>query len=357
MNKEFNNKIFDCLNKIETISPSQQLNNKKIISLLTKKKKYEELSLLQSEYQELILQANQTEKNLLQTEIAKLETQKEQLITQIKAELIQEEATGQNIVMEIRPGTGGDEAGLFVRDLYRMYSSFADKKGWGIEIIENKVGLVGNFDFVSFLIKGKSAYNYLKNEAGVHRVQRIPKTEKKDKPHTSTASVVVLPEPQDIVLNIRPQDLKIETCRSSGAGGQHVNTTDSAVKITYTYSTNGKTETITATSQDGRSQHDNRRNALTVLKSRLWEKLQTEKEQKVGNLRSTMIGTAERSENFRTYNFLKDRVVDKRLEIKLLDKVSSVMEGDLEEICQRSIDYQVEKSLVRLISQLDQNTG
>lgn len=130
-------------------------------------------------------------------------------------------------------------------------------------MIENEVGLIGNFDFVAFLIKGKAAFGYLKNEAGVHRVQRVPKTGKKDKKHTSTATVVVLPEVQDIVLNIRPQDLKIETCRSSGAGGQHVNTTDSAVRIIHLPTG------IVATSQDGRSQHDNKERALTVLKSRL----------------------------------------------------------------------------------------
>src|SRR3954470_961529 len=136
-------------------------------------------------------------------------------------------------------------------------------------MIESKRGYKGTFSFASFLVKGEEVFNYLKNEAGVHRVQRIPLTAKNDKKHTSTATVVVLPEPQDIVLNIKESDLKYETCRSSGAGGQHVNTTDSAVKVTYTYSNNEKTETITATSQDGRSQHDNKKKALAVLKGRL----------------------------------------------------------------------------------------
>ena len=135
-------------------------------------------------------------------------------------------------------------------------------------MIESKVGYKGSFSSVSFLIKGEAVFKCLKNEAGVHCIKRIPETGKGEK-HTSTATVVVLPEPQDIVLNILPQNLKYETCRSSGAGGQHVNTTDSAVKVIYTYSANGKTETITATSQDGRSQHDNKLKALTVLKSRL----------------------------------------------------------------------------------------
>src|SRR6185437_3494366 len=136
-------------------------------------------------------------------------------------------------------------------------------------MVETKVDLAGNFTFVAFLIKGREVFDWLKNEAGVHRVQRVPQTENKGRVHTSTATVAVLPEAQDVVLNVRSQDLKIETCRSSGAGGQHVNTTDSAVRITYTYSVNGKTETITATSQDGRSQHDNKKKALAVLKGRL----------------------------------------------------------------------------------------
>ena len=136
-------------------------------------------------------------------------------------------------------------------------------------MVESKVGYKGNFSFVSFLIKGEGVFKHLKNEAGVHRVQRVPVTAKGGERHTSTATVVVLPEPQDIVLNIQESDLKYETCRASGAGGQHVNTTDSAVRVTYNYSANGKTEIITATSQDGRSQHDNKRKALAVLKSRL----------------------------------------------------------------------------------------
>jgi peptide chain release factor 1 len=181
---------------------------------------------------------------------------------------------------------------------------------------ESKVDNEGNFTFVSFLIKGDKVFNFLKNEAGVHRVQRVPKTENKGRIHTSTASVVILPEAEEISLNIQKKDLSIETCRSSGAGGQHVNTTDSAVKVTYTYkNSNGKTETITAVSQDGRSQHDNKERALTVLKSRIWEKLQTERKKEIGDLRSSSIGTAERAEKIRTYNYPQNRVTDHRLGI------------------------------------------
>ncbi|CAI2162044.1 2946_t:CDS:2 [Funneliformis geosporum] len=284
--------------------------------LRTSKKEYEKLNQEQKDYQELSQGVSKEEQNILLSEIKNLDERKKELINKIKEQIIEEESISQNVIIEIRPGPGGDEAGLFVRDLYRMYS-----------------------------MKGKGVFNYLKNEAGVHRVQRIPLTAKGGEKHTSTATVVVLPEPQDIVLNIPSSDLKYDYYRSSGAGGQHVNTTDSAVRATYTYSTNGKTETIVATSQDGRSQHDNKERALTVLKSRLWEKLQLEQQKKMGNLRSTMIGTAERSENFRTYNFQGNRVVDKRLNIKLYGKIEFIMKGELEEICQKSIDYEVEKKI------------
>lgn len=206
-------------------------------------------------------------------------------------------------------------------------------------MIEEKVGSIGNFDFVAFLIKGEEVFNCLKNEAGVHRVQRIPLTAKGGEMHTSTATVVVLPEPQDMFINIRLQDLKIETYGSGGPGGQHANKTASAVRITHLPTK------MVVTSQDSRDQRINRERAMFVLKTRLLEKLQTEKEKATGNLRSSMIGTAERSENFRTYNFQKNRIKDKRLDIKLENKLEFVMEGDLEEICQKAIDYEVEKKI------------
>ncbi|CAI2167582.1 8021_t:CDS:2 [Funneliformis geosporum] len=272
----------------------------------------------QKEYQDLNRELNKEEQNLLLTEIKSLENKKAELINQIKEQIIGEEGDSQSILMEIRPGPGGDEAGLFVRDLYRMYEKFAGKKGWKVEMVEGKVGAI----------------------VGVHRVQRIPVTAKGGEIHTSTATVVVLPEPQDIVLNIRSQDLKVETYSSGGPGGQHANRTASAVRITHLPTK------IIATSQDGRDQRVNRERALLVLKTRLLEKLQAEKEKEVGNLRSFAIGTAERSENFRTYNFQKNRVTDKRLGIKLENKLEFVIEGGLEEICQRSIDYEVEKRII-----------
>ncbi|CAJ0837636.1 2878_t:CDS:2 [Entrophospora sp. SA101] len=277
MNSELAEKIIDYLKKLEKNEVSPPLSNKKKNLLLVSKREYDELDKEQQDYQELVQAVSPEEQTLLREEINSLAEQKNQLITKIKEQIIAEEGVKQNIVMEIRP------------------------------------------------VKGNEVYNWLKNEAGVHRVQRVPQTESRGRIHTSTASVVVLPEVQDIALDIRPQDLRIDTYRSSGAGGQHVNTTDSAVRITH-ISTG-----IVATSQDGRSQHDNKEKALFILKSRLLEKLQSDQQKKTGNLRSTMIGTAERSEKIRTYNYPQNRVTDHRLGVSW-NKLNFIIEGDLAEL-------------------------
>jgi len=326
---------------IHYLEKKESFDNPKGNRLLTE---YKKINQTRQEYQSLIPEIDKKEQNSLLGEIKELTAQEDQIILQIKEQIITEKRTEQDVIMEIRPGTGGIEAGLFARDLYQMYSGFAEKKGWRVEIIESRVGEKGNIVSIFFVIKGKNAFSWLKNEAGVHRVQREPETGKGGKIHTSTASVVILPPLQDVEFDLLPQNLKIETCRASGAGGQHVNTTDSAVKATYTYSTNGKTETITAISQDSRKQHENKQKALLVLKKRLWEKKQTEQDQVIGNLRSAAIGTAERSEKIRTYNFPDNRATDHRLKISWKN-LDSVLKGDLEEISQKLIDYEVEKKL------------
>lgn len=312
---------------------------KKINFFVKVKKEYQELEKNLSEYQELQEENNDKETNLiLRQEIEQLEIQKHELFEKIKKELIKEEGIKQNILIEIRPGTGGVEAGLFVRDLYRMYCKFIDKRNWKLELIETNVDSAGNFNFVSFSVKGKEIFDYLKYESGVHRVQRVPDTESKGRVHTSTATVVVLPEAQEINVKINPQDLKIETHRSSGAGGQHVNTTDSAVRITHLPTG------VVAVSQDGRSQHDNREKALFVLKTRIFEKYRKEQDKKIGNLRSSAIGTGERAEKIRTYNYPQNRITDHRVNESWY-KLDSIMEGDLEEICQTLKSYEIEQKL------------
>jgi peptide chain release factor 1 len=337
-NKKLVTKIIEYLKKLERNEISSELSNKKKNLLISEKKEYEKLESEQGDYQELFRLVDGEERNSVLAEVKMIEEKKENLINQIKEQLISEEGTKQNIAIEIRPGTGGTEAGLFARDLYRMYYKFSESKDWKIEMIESKVDGEGNFTFVSFLIKGKNVFNFLRNEAGVHRVQRVPKTENKGRTHTSTASVVVLPEAEEISLDIQKKDLLIETCRSSGAGGQHVNTTDSAVKITHIPTG------IIATSQDGRSQHDNKEKAMFVLKSRLLKKHQDEVAAEARNLRTSMIGTAERSEKIRTYNYPQNRVTDHRLGISW-NKLNFIMEGDLEDLCQKLINYEVERKI------------
>jgi peptide chain release factor 1 len=338
VNKELETKIIDYLKKLEKKEIASPISSIKKNLLLASKNEYERWDREQKEYQELSQEVSKEEQDFLLVEIKNFEEKKEKIISKIKEQIIAKEGIKQNMVVEIRPGTGGTEAGLFARDLYRMYYKFAESKGWKVEMVESKVDSEGNFTFVSFLVKGKEAFNWLRNEAGVHRVQRVPQTENKGRIHTSTASVVVLPEAQDVALNIRSQDLKIDTYRSSGAGGQHVNTTDSAVRITHLPTG------VVATSQDGRSQHDNKEKALFILKSRLLKRLQTENAKEVGNLRSSMIGTAERAEKIRTYNYPQNRLTDHRINQDWY-KLNHIIEGDLEEICQRLIDYEVEKKI------------
>ncbi|CAH1766034.1 6937_t:CDS:2 [Entrophospora sp. SA101] len=269
--------FFQQLETKEFISPldfshSPKTKDNQLIFFLKSKKDYEQISQEIQEYQLLKQETTGPEnQNILEKEINVLEAKKTALIEEVKQELISQKGVKQNVLMEIRPGAGGVEAGLFARDLYR-----------------------------------KEAFKCLKSEAGVHRVQRVPITENKGRLQTSTASVVVLPEVQDVAVKINQQDLKIETSRSGGAGGQHVNTTDSKVQITHLPTG------IVATSQDGRSQHDNKEKALFILKSRLFEKYRQEQEKTIGNLRSLAIGTSERAEKIRTYNYPQNRVTDHR---------------------------------------------
>lgn len=292
-------------------SASPREKNNKFACFLKIKKKYDQISQEICDYQLLNQEEAVDSENqkILEQEISKLEAKKLILIEEVKQELITQRGVKQNILMEIRPGAGGVEAGLFARDLYRMYHKFADKKDWKVETAEARADSLGNFSFVSFFIKGKESFKYLKNEAGVHRVQRVPVTENKGRLQTSTASVVVLPEVQDITFKINQQDLRIDTYKSGGAGGQHVNTTDSAVRITHIPTG------VIASSQDGRSQHDNKEKALSILRSRLFEKYRQEQEKEIGNLRSTAIGTSERAEKIRTYNYPQNRVTDHRVGI------------------------------------------
>lgn len=230
-----------------------------------------------------------------------------------------------NVMVEIRGGAGGDEAALFAGDLFRMYSMYADRQHWKTEVLNlSEIG-IGGIKEVTFMIEGEGAYSRLKFESGVHRVQRVPETESSGRIHTSTVTVAVLPEVDDVEVEINPEDLEIDTYRSSGAGGQHINKTESAIRITH------KPTGMVVTCQDERSQHKNREAAMRMLRSRLYDQMEQERNAAIAADRKSQVGTGDRSERIRTYNFPQGRVTDHRIGLTLY-KLEQVMNGDLDEI-------------------------
>ena len=230
-----------------------------------------------------------------------------------------------NILLEIRAGTGGDEAGLFAGDLFRMYAKFAEKHGWRMEVLSRHYTGVGGFKEIIALIEGKGVYSRLKFESGVHRVQRVPTTESQGRIHTSTVTVAILPEAEEVEVQIDPNDLRIDIFRSSGPGGQSVNTTDSAVRITHLPTG------MVVSCQDEKSQHKNKAKALKILRARLMDKAKQEKQVEISEKRRIQVGTGERSERIRTYNFPQGRVTDHRIGLTLY-RLEAVLEGEIDEI-------------------------
>lgn len=229
------------------------------------------------------------------------------------------------VIMEIRPGAGGDEAALFAQEIYRMYIRYAERRGWKIKILNSHITNIGGIKEIIFEISGTSAGTDLKYESGVHRVQRIPETEKAGRIHTSTVSVAVLPKANPIDIEIKTEDIQVDTYRSSGPGGQNVNKTSSAVRITHLPTG------LVVSSQEGRLQQENRELAMTILRARLLQKKQEEEAQRRGDLRKQQIGTGERSEKIRTYNFPQDRATDHRIK-KSWSGLARIMDGDIDAI-------------------------
>ncbi|AEJ62232.1 Peptide chain release factor 1 [Spirochaeta thermophila DSM 6578] len=232
---------------------------------------------------------------------------------------------GKNIILEIRAGTGGEEAALFAADLYRMYARYAERKGWKMEIMEASETELGGFRELVCAISGKEVYGHLRFESGGHRVQRIPVTESGGRIHTSAVTVAVLPEPEETEVEIRPEDIRVDVFRSSGPGGQSVNTTDSAVRITHLPTG------LVVSCQDEKSQHKNKAKALKILRARLYEMEKQRQESERAAMRRSQIGSGDRSERIRTYNFPQNRVTDHRINLTLY-KLEAVMDGDLDEI-------------------------
>jgi peptide chain release factor 1 len=235
-----------------------------------------------------------------------------------------------SVIMEIRAGTGGDEAALFAADLFRMYSRYAEAQRWRVEVLSSSPTETGGFKEVIALIEGKDVYSKLKFESGTHRVQRVPVTEAQGRIHTSAVTVAILPEAEDVEVDIDPTDLRIDVFRSSGPGGQSVNTTDSAVRITYEPK-DRKGLRIIVTCQDEKSQHKNRAKAMQVLRARLLDLLESERQAQLTEQRRAQIGSGDRSERIRTYNFPQSRVTDHRINLTLY-KLEQVLAGDLDEV-------------------------
>jgi peptide chain release factor 1 len=263
---------------------------------------------------------------LAREELEALREREEELENELKVLLIPKDPLDlKNIIMEIRAGTGGEEAGLFAADLFRMYSKYAESKRWTIEILSSHETEIGGFKEVIYSISGKSVYASLRYESGVHRVQRVPVTEAGGRIHTSAVTVAVLPEAEQTEIEIRPEELRIDVYRSSGPGGQSVNTTDSAVRITHVPTG------LVVTCQDEKSQHKNKAKALRVLRARLFEQEEDKKHEERAAARRMQVGSGDRSERIRTYNYPQNRVTDHRINLTLY-RLEEVMLGDLEEI-------------------------
>lgn len=268
-------------------------------------------------------------KELAHEELEQLNAEKSQLEEELKVLLIPKDPQDdKNVICEIRAGTGGNEAGLFAGDLFRMYTRFAERKGWNLEVMSSNPQGIGGFKEIIFSLSGENVYGIMKYEGGVHRVQRVPITEASGRIHTSAASVAVLPEAEEVDIEIKLNDIRVDVFRSSGPGGQSVNTTDSAVRITHIPTG------MVVTCQDEKSQHKNKAKALKVLRARLYEKALKEEQDKVTANRRSMVSSGDRSAKIRTFNFPQNRVTDHRINFSLY-RLEDVLQGSLDELLEQ----------------------
>ncbi len=271
-------------------------------------------------------EADEELKDLAREEVHTLKEQLERLEEELRLLLLPKDPNdAKNVLLEIRAGTGGEEAALFAADLFRMYSHLAERRGWKLETMSHSVTGLGGLKEVIALVSGNRVYSHLKYESGTHRVQRVPETESQGRIHTSAVTVAVLPEAEDVDVQISPEEIRIDVFRSSGPGGQSVNTTDSAVRITHVPTG------LVVTCQDEKSQHKNKAKALKVLKARLFDLKQQEQHRQIAQERKSQVGTGDRSERIRTYNFPQGRVTDHRIGLTLY-RLEAVLDGDLEEL-------------------------
>lgn len=338
--------MFDKLKSVEKRynALNQLLSDPKVISQQSEFQKYareqSELSPIVHKFQSWQKIARQLEENkkilneeqdpelveMAQEDVADLETQERETVEALKVLLLPKDPRDErNVIVEIRAGTGGEEAALFSNDLFRMYSRYAEEKKWKVEILSSNLTGKGGFKEVIFNISGKGVYSRLKYEGGTHRVQRVPDTESQGRIHTSAVTVAVMPEVEDVDIKINPADVKVDVYRSSGPGGQSVNTTDSAVRLTYIPTG------MIVTCQDEKSQHKNREKAMKVLRARLYDEEQRKQQESMASERKQQVGSGDRSERIRTYNYPQERVTDHRIGLTL-HKLSFMMEGELDEL-------------------------
>ena len=275
-------------------------------------------------------------------EIARLEAEEKRLALEVQRGLLPPNpADSRNTIVEIRAGAGGSESALFAADLYRMYSRYAESRGWKLETLDSSPSDLGGFKEVIFGVGGSDVFKRLKYESGVHRVQRVPATEAQGRIHTSTTTVAVLPEAAEVDVQLKPEDLEVTVCRASGPGGQGVNTTDSAVQIVH------KPSGLIVRCADGRSQQKNKQQAFTVLRSRLLEQRIAEENAKYAAQRKAQVGTGERNERIRTYNFPQNRVTDHRIELTLYN-LPAIIDGDLDPLIEPLMAHDLEQRLAAL---------
>jgi peptide chain release factor 1 len=281
---------------------------------------------------------------LAREEISVLEDKQARLEEKLRFLLLPKDPNdNKNVFLEIRAGTGGEEAALFAADLFRMYTRYAERKGWKVEMMNMNETGIGGFKEVIVAIEGKNVYSKLKLESGVHRVQRVPTTEAGGRIHTSTATVVALAEPDDVEVTVDEKDLRVDTYRASGPGGQHVNKTDSAIRITHIPTG------IVVQCQDERSQHKNRSKAMRMLKTKLYEVEEKKRQSEISSMRRSIVGSGERSEKIRTYNFSQNRVTDHRIGLTLY-RLEEILDGDLDELIQALTTYYQTESLKEAIT-------
>lgn len=316
----------------ETVSNKEKFlclmkEHKKLLPIVEKYREYKSSLDELKDVQLLLEEAVDTEmKKMISEEISALKEKQNKLFNEMQILLLPRDPNDdKNVIMEIRAGAGGDEAALFASSLYRMYSMYAESKGWKTELMSSNETELRGYREISFMVMAEGAYSKLKFESGVHRVQRVPETETQGRIHTSTVTVAVLPEVEDIEIEIRPEDLLVETCKSSGAGGQHVNKTESAIRIIH------KPSGLIVECQEERSQFKNRDKAMKMLRAKLYDIEKTKQDDAIASERKSQVGTGDRSQKIRTYNFPQSRVTDHRIGFTT-HNFESFLNGDIDEM-------------------------